>query len=95
MHRRSRLLRKTGLAGRGDAGSHASTCEVWIARFGRVVEKKPNAQFDILYDGLVNADARGDPAERPFHSGQGGGHMRPAPNASTSPYRTGEEISLA
>jgi 2-polyprenyl-6-methoxyphenol hydroxylase-like FAD-dependent oxidoreductase len=47
------LLRKTGLAG---AVLPAATCdeEVWIARFGRLVEKRPNAQYDLLYDTLVN-----------------------------------------
>jgi len=27
---------------------------VWIARFGHLVEKRPNQQYDILYDDLVN-----------------------------------------
>ena len=49
-----RLFRKTGLA---DAVLRAATPdrEVWIARFGHLVEKRPNGQFDILYDTLVNA----------------------------------------
>ena len=48
-----RLLRKTGLA---DAVFRAATIDLqmWIARFGHVVEKKPSSQFDILYDALVN-----------------------------------------
>lgn len=47
------LLRKTGLA---EAVLPAATLdgEVWIARFGRLVEKRPNGQYDILYDTLVN-----------------------------------------
>jgi 2-polyprenyl-6-methoxyphenol hydroxylase-like FAD-dependent oxidoreductase len=47
------LLRKTGLAG---AVLSAATCdeEVWIARFGHLVEKRPNAQYDLIYDTLVN-----------------------------------------
>jgi 2-polyprenyl-6-methoxyphenol hydroxylase-like FAD-dependent oxidoreductase len=47
------LLQKTGLA---EALYRASTLdlEVWIARKGRVVEKKPSAQYDILYDAMVN-----------------------------------------
>src|SRR2546423_10362867 len=47
------LLCKTGLA---EAVSRAATIdsEVWIARFGHVVEKKPSGQFDLLYDALVN-----------------------------------------
>ncbi len=48
-----RLLRKTGLA---EAVFRAATIDqqIWIARFGHVVEKKPSGQFDILYDALVN-----------------------------------------
>jgi 2-polyprenyl-6-methoxyphenol hydroxylase-like FAD-dependent oxidoreductase len=48
------LLRKTGLAG---TVLGAATCdeEVWIARFGHLVEKRPNEQYDLLYDTLVNA----------------------------------------
>jgi 2-polyprenyl-6-methoxyphenol hydroxylase-like FAD-dependent oxidoreductase len=47
------LLHKTGLT---DAVLPAATLdgEVWIARFGRLVQKRPNAQYDILYDTLVN-----------------------------------------
>jgi 2-polyprenyl-6-methoxyphenol hydroxylase-like FAD-dependent oxidoreductase len=48
------LLERTGLA---DPVLRAGTCdeEVWIARFGRLVEKRPNGQCDLLYDTLVNA----------------------------------------
>jgi 2-polyprenyl-6-methoxyphenol hydroxylase-like FAD-dependent oxidoreductase len=58
------LLRKTGLA---DAVARASTLdqEVWIARFGRVVEKKPSAQLDFLYDTVVNAVRAEIPARVP------------------------------
>jgi len=49
-----RLLRKTGLH---DAILPASTPdeEVWLARGGRLVDKKPHDQCDILYDTLVNS----------------------------------------
>jgi 2-polyprenyl-6-methoxyphenol hydroxylase-like FAD-dependent oxidoreductase len=48
------VLRKTGLA---DAVLRAATAmdELWISRFGRLVEKRRNHQYGILYDGLVNA----------------------------------------
>lgn len=48
-----RVLEKTGLA---DCVRRASTPdgESWIARFGRVVEKRPGDQEGILYDTLVN-----------------------------------------
>jgi 2-polyprenyl-6-methoxyphenol hydroxylase-like FAD-dependent oxidoreductase len=47
------LLRKTGLA---DATLHATTLdgEVWEARFGHVVAKKPSDQHGVMYDTLVN-----------------------------------------
>lgn len=47
------LLRKTGLA---DAilGAAALDGELTVARFGRVIDRKPNAQYGILYDELVN-----------------------------------------
>jgi len=49
-----RLLRKTGLAAAVfRAATHSD--ELWIARFGHLVEKRPNDQYTFLYDTLVNA----------------------------------------
>ena len=47
------VLRKTGLA---DAVLRAATLdgETWVARFGRLIEKRPGDQYGILYDTLVN-----------------------------------------
>ena len=47
------VLRKTGLA---DAVLRAATHdgENWVARFGRLLEKRPGDQHGILYDTLVN-----------------------------------------
>jgi len=47
------LLRKTGLA---DATLRATTLdgEVWEARFGYVVTRKPSDQHGVMYDTLVN-----------------------------------------
>jgi len=49
-----RLLHKTGLA---EAVLRSATPmdELWIARFGRLVEKRRNNQYGIAYDCLVNA----------------------------------------
>ena len=74
------LLRKTGLA---DPVLRVATpdLEVWIARFGRLSEKRPNGQVDLLYDTLVNTMGRrfrrasNSSAPRPPRS-------RPAPTAS-------------
>ncbi len=48
-----RLFRDTGLA---DPVLRAATPddEIWIARFGHLVEKRPNNQFGMLYQDLVN-----------------------------------------
>ena len=48
------VLRKTGV---GDAVLRAATLdgESWIARFGRLLEKRPGDQHGILYDTMVNA----------------------------------------
>ena len=48
-----RLFRSTGLA---DPVLRDATPdnEIWVARFGRLVEKRPNDQFGMLYQDLVN-----------------------------------------
>ena len=50
----AQILHKTGLA---DAVLRAATLdgESWVARFGRLVEKRPGDQHGILYDAMVNA----------------------------------------
>ena len=55
------LLRRTGLA---DAVLPAATAMdgLWIARFGRVVERRRNDEYGILYDTLVNAMRMSIPA---------------------------------
>jgi 2-polyprenyl-6-methoxyphenol hydroxylase-like FAD-dependent oxidoreductase len=47
------LLAKTGV---GDALLAAATPSesLWVARYGRVVERRPNFQVDALYDTMVN-----------------------------------------
>jgi 2-polyprenyl-6-methoxyphenol hydroxylase-like FAD-dependent oxidoreductase len=47
------VLRKTGV---GEAVLRAATLdgESWVARFGRLVEKRPGDQHGILYDTMVN-----------------------------------------
>ena len=47
------LLRQTGLAGAVLAATTPDR-DVWVARFGRVIEKRPSDQYGILYDRLVN-----------------------------------------
>jgi flavin-dependent dehydrogenase len=49
----SKVLRRTGIA---DAVLRAATFdgETWVARFGRLLEKRPGDQHGIMYDTLVN-----------------------------------------
>src|SRR3954468_6985526 len=49
-------MHTVGLTGLADAVLRASTPdrECWVARFGRVVEKRPGDQQGIMYDTLVN-----------------------------------------
>lgn len=79
------LLRKTGLA---DAVFAAATIdsEVWIARFGHVVEKRPSRQYDILYDALVNT-VRAEIPQRV--------HVIPAKAASIATGSDRQQILLA
>ncbi len=55
------VLRKTGLA---DAILPATTHDhtVWIARFGRLLDKRPGDQHGIMYDTLVNTMRAAIPA---------------------------------
>ena len=50
-------MRTLALTGMADAVLRASTAdrECWVARLGRVVEKRPGDQQGIMYDTLVNA----------------------------------------
>jgi 2-polyprenyl-6-methoxyphenol hydroxylase-like FAD-dependent oxidoreductase len=59
------LLKKTGLA---DATLRATTLdgEVWEARYGHVVTKKPSDQHGIMYDALVNTMRAQIPGDAPI-----------------------------
>src|SRR5437763_12522891 len=63
------ILRKTGLA---DAVLRAATLdgESWVARFGRLIEKRPGDQHGILYDTMVNAMRGEIPASVDFVVGK-------------------------
>lgn len=52
------ILSRTGVA---DSLLRAATPdgECWVARYGRVVDRRPQSQYGILYDNMVNA-VRGD-----------------------------------
>lgn len=86
-----RLLRKTGLA---DAVLRAATIDedLWIARFGHLVEKRPNDQYDLMYDTLVNA-VRGEiPADVEFIHGKVAG-ISTGPDRQTVTLADGKELA--
>jgi 2-polyprenyl-6-methoxyphenol hydroxylase-like FAD-dependent oxidoreductase len=62
------ILRRTGIADRVlAAATFDGNC--WIARFGRVVDKRPGDQWGILYDTLVNTVRADLPANVTFVRG--------------------------
>jgi 2-polyprenyl-6-methoxyphenol hydroxylase-like FAD-dependent oxidoreductase len=63
------VLRRTGL---GDLVLPAGTLyeQFWIARFGRVIEKRKEEQYGILYDALVNRVRETIPANATFIAGK-------------------------
>lgn len=90
-HSQVELVQKAGLA---DVVLPAAVLdgEVAVARFGRLVERRPNRQYGMMYDRLVNTVRAAIPADVPFFEAK-------ATAISTSPDRqlvtlsTGEEIS--
>ncbi len=85
------LLQKTGLA---QALHRASTIdlEVWIARLGRVVDRKPSGQYDILYDAMVNTLRAQIPASVPFLVAKASA-IATSDDRQQLTLSTGEEIS--
>jgi 2-polyprenyl-6-methoxyphenol hydroxylase-like FAD-dependent oxidoreductase len=87
-------MRTLGLTGMANAVLRASTAdrECWVARFGRVVEKRPGDQQGIMYDTLVNT-------MRAQVSGSAGFVQAKVTDITTGPERqtvktsTGREIS--
>jgi len=84
------ILRKTGLA---DAVLRAATLdgESWVARFGRLIEKRPGDQHGILYDTLVNT-VRGEISGVSFIQGKVSDIATSAERQSVT-LASGEEIS--
>ena len=85
------ILKKTGIA---DAVLRASTPdrESWVARFGRLVEKRPGDQQGIFYAPLVNT-VRGEiPKHVPMISAKVTA-LKTSADRQTVTLSTGEEIS--
>lgn len=85
------ILRRTGLA---DAVLRAGTLdgECWVARFGRLIEKRAGDQYGILYDTLVNTVRAAIPARSEFINAKVTA-IANSPDRQTVTLSTGEEIS--
>ena len=87
----TRILQRTGLAG---AVLRAGTLdgECWIARFGRVIEKRRGDQYGILYDELVNTVRAEIPKNVEFINAKVN-TIANSPDRQLVTLSTGEEIS--
>jgi 2-polyprenyl-6-methoxyphenol hydroxylase-like FAD-dependent oxidoreductase len=85
------VLRRTGIA---DAALRAGTFdgECWIARFGRVVEKRGGDQYGILYDTLVNTIRAEIPPSAEFINAKVN-TVANSPDRQVVTLSTGEQIS--
>lgn len=86
-----RLLQRTGL---GDVVLPVATCdeEVCVVRFGRLVERRPNAQYGIFYDTLVNTVRAAIPLGTEFIHAKAAA-MSTGLDRQTLALSNGEEIS--
>lgn len=85
-----RLLRRIGLDGL--VLPHATrNGDLWVARFGRLIDKMPVVQYGILYQDLVNAVRASIPERVPFLAGTVA-EIRPSSDRQLVTLRSGEEI---
>jgi 2-polyprenyl-6-methoxyphenol hydroxylase-like FAD-dependent oxidoreductase len=85
------MLQRTGLAELILAAGTRYD-DLWVARFGRIVEKKREHQYGILYDTLVNATRAAIPASAVFVKGKVTGITNSADRQIVT-TSTGEEFS--
>lgn len=87
-------MRTFQLTGVADAMIRASTPdpETWVARYGRVVERRPGDQRGILYDRLVNTLRSQIPATTPFVHAKVA-NIATGPERQTVTLSSGEDIS--
>jgi 2-polyprenyl-6-methoxyphenol hydroxylase-like FAD-dependent oxidoreductase len=84
------LLHKTGLAGPVLRAATADD-EIAIARFGRLIDRRPNAQYGLFYDTLVNTMRAEVPADA-FVPAKATS-IATSPDRQTLTLSTGETIS--
>jgi 2-polyprenyl-6-methoxyphenol hydroxylase-like FAD-dependent oxidoreductase len=85
------LLHKTGLAGPVLRAATADD-EICVARFGRLIDRRPNAQYGLFYDTLVNTMRTAIAAEAAFVQGKATAIATSA-DRQTITLSTGDTIS--
>jgi 2-polyprenyl-6-methoxyphenol hydroxylase-like FAD-dependent oxidoreductase len=85
------LLHKTGLAGPVLRAVTADE-EICVARFGRLIDRRPHAQYDFFYDTLVNTVRTEIPPGSGFIAGKVTAIVT-SPDHQTLTLSSGEEIS--
>jgi len=85
------LLHKTGLAGPVLRAATADD-EICVARFGRLIDRRPNAQYGLFYDTLVNTMRAAIPAEAAFVQCKATA-IATSPDRQTITLSTGNTIS--
>jgi 2-polyprenyl-6-methoxyphenol hydroxylase-like FAD-dependent oxidoreductase len=84
------LLHKTGLAG-PVLRAATNDEEIAIARFGRLIDRRPNAQYGLFYDTLVNTMRAEVPADAFTHAKATA--IATSPDRQTLTLSTGETLS--
>jgi 2-polyprenyl-6-methoxyphenol hydroxylase-like FAD-dependent oxidoreductase len=85
------LLHKTGLAGPVLRAATADD-EISVARFGRLIDRRPNAQYGLFYDTLVNTMRAEIPAQASFIHAKATA-IATSPDRQTLTLSTGETLS--
>src|SRR5215470_12537212 len=85
------LLHKTGLAAPVLRAATADE-EICVARFGRLIDRRPNAQYDFFYNTLVNTVRAEIPSTSAFVAGKVSA-IATSPDRQTLMLSTGENIS--
>jgi 2-polyprenyl-6-methoxyphenol hydroxylase-like FAD-dependent oxidoreductase len=85
------LLHKTRLAG-SVLRAATSDEEICVARFGRLIDRRPNAQYDFFYDTLVNTVRAEIRPESVFIAGKVTA-IATSPDRQTLTLSSGQEVS--
>jgi 2-polyprenyl-6-methoxyphenol hydroxylase-like FAD-dependent oxidoreductase len=85
------LLHNTGLSSPVLRAATADE-EICVARFGRLIDRRPNAQYDFFYDTLVNTVRVGIPSTSGFVAAKVSS-IATSPDRQTLELSTGDSIS--